>query len=310
MSEKPKLIVIAGPTASGKTAAAIALANKLNCPILSADSRQFFQEMTIGTAKPSQTELSKVQHVFIDHLSVFQDYSAGAFERDALHFLKAHFLQNKFAVLCGGSGLYIDALCYGMDDLPKDQKIRAHLNGEFDALGLQPLLQELHIKDPEYYALCDLQNHRRVIRALEVIRASGSKMSDHQSNAKIQRNFDIHYFVLDWQRDLLYERINKRVDIMMNNGLLEEAQALVDYKNKASLQTVGYQEIFDFMAGKHDLSRAVELIKQNSRRYAKRQITWFKKNPDAIWLHCQEHQDLAQHLAHEIMRHVSIRVKR
>lgn len=309
MSEKPKLIVVAGPTASGKTATAIALANMLQCAILSADSRQFFHEMSIGTAKPNHEEMAQAQHVFIDHLSVVNDYSAGAFERDALHFLAEYYQQNKVAILCGGSGLYIDALCYGMDDLPKNHIIRKQLNDAFDAHGLAPLLQELHSKDAAYYAYCDLQNPRRVIRALEVIRASGKKMSDYQQHAKKARDFDIHYFVLHWQRDLLYNRINQRVDLMIENGLLEEAKVLVPFKDRTALQTVGYQEIFEFLDGKYTLHRAIELIKQNSRRYAKRQTTWFKKNPDAIWLNCQDHQEIAQELAQEMMTHITSNFK-
>jgi tRNA dimethylallyltransferase len=305
MSDKPKLIVIAGPTASGKTAAAIALAQKLQCPILSADSRQFFQEMTIGTAKPTPDELRQAEHVFVGHLSVAEDYSAGKFERDSLQYLQEHFKKSKVAILCGGSGLYIDALCFGMDALPKNESIREKLNIEFDIYGLERLQQELLLSDPAYYHSCDLQNHRRVIRALEVIRASGKKMSEYQQKKRKNRDFEVHYFVLNWERETLYQRINQRVDQMMQNGLLEEVQALVNYRQKAALQTVGYQEIFDYFDGVRDIQHAVESIKQNSRRYAKRQMTWFKKNPDAVWVTCKQHPDQEQNIAQLILDHLS-----
>jgi tRNA dimethylallyltransferase len=281
----PHLIVIGGPTASGKTTAAIHLATFLNCPILSADSRQFFKEMSIGTAKPTATELKQAQHFFIDNKSIEEDYSAGQFEKDALDVLQEIFKTHQYAILVGGSGLYIDALCKGMDDLPKDPEIRALYNTKFEAAGIEVLQEELHKLDPEYYANCDNQNPVRLIRALEIITTSGKKMSEHHSHSKKQRPFTCHHIVLTWPREVLYERINQRVDLMMQQGLLQEVESLLPYREKNALQTVGYQELFDYLDGHFDMKRAVELIKQNSRRYAKRQITWFKRNPDALWLH-------------------------
>jgi tRNA dimethylallyltransferase len=287
----PRLIVIGGPTASGKTHAAIQLAKFLNCSILSADSRQFFKEMSIGTAKPTVQEINQVTHYFIDNLSIEQDYSAGQFEKEALDLLDKLFKNNEYAILVGGSGLYIDALCKGMDDLPKDPKIRKQLNQKLESEGIEALQEELKLLDSEYYDSCDNQNPVRLIRAIEIIQISGKKMAEHHTHTQKKRPFTCHHLVLDWQREMLYERINKRVDIMMQQGLVEEVQALLPYRQKNALQTVGYQEIFDFLDKKIDLDRAVELIKQNSRRYAKRQITWFKRNPDALWLHPSEFEN-------------------
>jgi tRNA dimethylallyltransferase len=280
----PHLIVIGGPTASGKTAAAIQLANFLNCPILSADSRQFFKEMSIGTAKPTKDELAQAQHFFIDNKSIEEDYSAGQFEKDALDLLDEIFKTHKYAILVGGSGLYIDALCKGMDDLPKDPEIRAFYNAKFEAEGIEGLQEELNKLDPEYYSSCDNQNPVRLIRALEIITISGKKMHEHHSHSEKKRPFSCHHIVLTWPREVLYERINQRVDIMIESGLLEEVKSLLPYREKNALQTVGYQELYDYLDGKIDLKRAIELIKQNSRRYAKRQITWFKRNSEALWV--------------------------
>jgi tRNA dimethylallyltransferase len=287
----PHLIVIGGPTASGKTNAAIQLAKSLNCPILSADSRQFFKEMSIGTAKPTAAELTQAQHYFIDNKGIEEEYSAGQFEKDALELLDQIFKTNDYAILVGGSGLYIDALCKGLDDLPKDPKIREQLNQTLDSAGIEALQEELKKLDPEYYDSCDNQNPVRLIRAIEIIRISGKRMAEYHTHTKKKRPFTCHHLVLDWPREILYERINKRVDIMMQQGLVEEVRALLPYRQKNALQTVGYQEIFDFFDGKIDMDRAVELIKQNSRRYAKRQITWFKRNPDALWLHPSEFEN-------------------
>ena len=280
----PHLIVIGGPTASGKTQAAIQLAQHLSCPILSADSRQFFREMNIGTAKPSAEELRQAEHYFIDNKSIKEEYSAGQFEKEALEILEKIFKKSEFAILVGGSGLYIDALCKGMDDLPKDPVVRAYYNKKLELEGIEILQTELQKRDLEYYKNCDNQNPIRLIRALEIIQLSGKKMSEHYTNTHKKRPFSSHHLVLDWPREKLYERINKRVDLMIEAGLLDEVKALLPYRDKNALQTVGYQEIFDYLDGNADLNRAIELIKQNSRRYAKRQITWFKRNPDALWV--------------------------
>lgn len=287
----PHLIVIGGPTASGKTKAAIRLALYLKCPILSADSRQFFREMSIGTAKPSTEELAQAQHYFIDNKSIEEDYSAGEFEKEALMLLEQIFTQHNHAILVGGSGLYIDALCKGIDDLPKDAQVRAHLNDILKTQGLEVLQQELKEKDPDYYEICDYQNPIRVIRALEIIEISGKKMNEQHSHQSKKRPFQSHSLVLDWPREKLYERINQRVDLMLEQGLVDEVKALLPYRQKNALQTVGYQEIFEYLDGNIDLNRAVELIKQNSRRYAKRQVTWFKRNPDALWVNPEDFEN-------------------
>lgn len=287
----PHVIVIGGPTASGKTKAAIRLAQHLKCPILSADSRQFFREMSIGTAKPSHEELMQAKHYFINNKSIEESYSAGDFEKEALELLEEIFAQHNYAILVGGSGLYIDALCKGMDDLPKDAQMREHFNEVLKTQGLEALQKALKEKDPDYYEICDNQNPVRVIRALEIIEISGKKMNEHHTHQSKKRSFQCHYLVLDWPREKLYERINHRVDLMMEEGLLDEVKSLMTYRQKNALQTVGYQEIFDYLDGKFDLNRAIELIKQNSRRYAKRQVTWFKRNPDALWVKTKDFEN-------------------
>lgn len=279
-----ELIVIGGPTASGKTRAAIVLANHLNCPILSADSRQFYREMSIGTAKPNAEELAQATHFFINNKSIKDDYSAGDYQRDALEMLDGLFLKHKHIILVGGSGLYIDAVCRGMDDLPKSDTLRKTMNTIFERDGLGGLQVELKNCDPEYYEKCDNQNPIRVIRALEIIRLTGKTMAAVFAQNHVKRNFTTRLFILDLSREALYSRINSRVDAMFEQGLLHEAMELLPYKNKNALQTVGYKELFDFFDEKIDFNRAVELIKQNSRRYAKRQITWFKRYEDALWI--------------------------
>ena len=282
------LLVIGGPTASGKTKAAIALAKHLKCPILSADSRQFFREMNIGTAKPSREELAQAEHYFINNKSIEEDFSAGAFEREVLTLLDELFLKHDYVILVGGSGLYIDAVCKGMDELPKSDELRETLNIKFKQLGLAELQKDLKALDPAYYSTCDNQNPVRVIRALELIQLTGKTMDAVFTQQGPKRNFSTQLLVLDLPRNELYERINLRVDFMMEQGLIKEAEQLIPYKHKNALQTVGYKELFDYFDGKIDIEQAVELIKQNSRRYAKRQITWFKRYEDAIWLHPKE----------------------
>jgi tRNA dimethylallyltransferase len=287
----PELIVIGGPTASGKTKAAIQLAKFLNCPILSCDSRQFFREMSIGTAKPTKEELSQARHFFIDHKSIEEAYSSGEFEKDALLLLEELFQAHKHVILVGGSGLYIDAVCKGMDKLPKSQKLRDQLNAELAAYGLGYLQNQLKRLDPDYYQQCDIQNPIRIIRALEIIRLSGKTIAENWSQKFEIRPFSVRYVVLNLPREELYRRINQRVELMLEQGLLQEAKSLERYKHKNALQTVGYQELFDYFEGKITLQRAIELIKQNSRRYAKRQITWFKRYENALWVHPNKFED-------------------
>lgn len=280
-----ELIVIGGPTASGKTQAAIQLAQFLNCPILSADSRQFFKEMNIGTAKPNNTELQLAEHYFINNKSINEEYSAGNFERDALALLDKLFKKHPKIILVGGSGLYIDAVCIGMDNLPKSHDLRHELNDFYHKEGLLSIQNRLRERDPEYFLNCDNQNPIRVLRALEIILLSGKTMAENFNNTPNKRTFTVRHVILDWKREKLYERINSRVDHMIREGLLHEVSQLLTFKEKNALQTVGYKELFEHLDGKIDLEKAIELIKQNTRRYAKRQITWFKKYQNALWVH-------------------------
>jgi tRNA dimethylallyltransferase len=278
MSEKKQLIVIGGPTASGKTGVAIQLAQAFNTCILSADSRQFYREMSIGTAKPSPEELQQAPHHFINSLSIHDSYSVGDYERDALALLQELFQKKSKVILTGGSGLFIRAVCEGLDEFPDvpEETLKA-ITQLYENEGLSALQQRLKKLDPDYYQEVDLQNSRRLIRALSVCKASGRPFSSFRQGGKKTRPFQPFYISLEWERTQLYERINRRVDQMMAEGLLEEAQQLHPHRHLKSLQTVGYQELFDYFDGLHSLDRAVELIKQNTRRYAKRQLTWFRK---------------------------------
>jgi len=281
---KPTLITVCGPTASGKTSLAIDLAKWLKTEIISFDSRQFYKELLIGSAPPSPEELEQVKHHFIQHLNINQPYNAGNFERDALAFLDNHFKTNNTVIAVGGSGMYIKALTDGFDELPAETNaVREELNQIHKENGLAPLLEELLEKDPEYYKVVDRQNHVRVIRAIEVIRISGKPFSDQRNNNKKERNFNTIKIGIDYPREALYERINKRVDIMMDDGLIEEVKSLHPYKNQNALQTVGYKELFMYLDGNWDFDFAVSEIKKNSRRYAKRQVTWFKKDEEIKW---------------------------
>jgi tRNA dimethylallyltransferase len=282
---KPLLIAICGPTASGKTALSIELAKWLGTEILSFDSRQFYKELQIGAAPPSPEEQAQVKHHFIQHISVKQDYNAGQYERDAIVFLGKYFQNKKNIVTVGGSGMYIKALEEGFDDLPDNvQEVRTELNSLFAEKGIEPLQKELAEKDPVYFAEVDQQNHVRLIRALEVIRTSGKTYSEQRSKPKKDRPFTTIKIGVDYPREELYKRINLRVDLMMEAGLLEEAKNLYPLKAMNSLQTVGYTELFKFFDGEWDLEFAVSEIKKNSRRYAKRQMTWFRKDTNIHWI--------------------------
>jgi tRNA dimethylallyltransferase len=285
--QRPLLISIVGPTATGKTDLSVDLAEHLGTEILSADSRQFFREMEIGTAKPSKEQQRRVRHHFIDSLSIHDDYSAGRFETDALQVLEEVFFKSKYAVMVGGSGLYLSAAWEGMDEMPPiDQGIRLELNDIFRNQGLEPLLAELLDKDPVYYGQVDRKNHQRVIRALEMIRATGHPFSAFRKDRHtvVNRPFDLLKIGLQMDKEELDERIDERMDAMISKGLFEEARGLFPYRGLNALQTVGYQEIFGFLAGEYEQDEAIRLLKRNSRRYAKRQMTWFRKYPDIHWL--------------------------
>lgn len=278
-----KLIVIAGPTASGKTKLSVGLAKQLNCPIISADSRQFYKEMTIGTAKPSKEEMNGVSHYFINSNSINEPLTAGQFETEALELIEELFKTHEQLILVGGSGMFIDAVVFGTDRIPHSKEIRDKWNSIFETHGLPYLQEQLKAKDPEYFAQVDIKNPVRLIRALEVIEITSEKYSELRQNTT-QRSFITFYFVIEHPRELLYERINARVEQMIKNGLVEEVKQLVDYKNTQPLNTVGYKEIFEYLDGNLSLERAIELIKKNTRNYAKRQLTWFKRVKNAVWI--------------------------
>lgn len=281
-----KLIVIGGPTASGKTSLAIQLARHFDCAILSADSRQFYKQMSIGTAKPAPIELSQAAHYFIDSLDIMQDYSVGDFERDALHLLKDLFQKSDYAILVGGSGLYHKALCEGLDEMPDvDEKAKEKVEKLFEENGMEGLQNELKTLDYEYFTKVDIANKQRVMRALSVCYSTGKTFTEFRKQNKKPRFFKSLYFCTDLARDILYKKINHRVDVMLNDGLIEEAKSLYEFKDKNALQTVGYKELFDFWDGVYpDLATAIDKIKQHSRNYAKRQITWFKHQGNYLFV--------------------------
>ena len=284
-----KLIVILGPTASGKTSLAIELAKWLGTEIISADSRQVFREMNIGTAKPTHDQLEAVRHHLIGHVSISENYNAGRFEKEALEVLSLLFKTRRNVILAGGSGLYINTLCHGLDEIPdSDPEIRESLKDRFNRQGIRYLQESLKIADHDYYEIVDLANPNRLIRALEVIEITGKPYSAFRKGQKIIRGFDILKIGLDVPRNELIERINKRTDEMMGCGLLEEVRSLLPFRSCDALNTVGYKELFDYLDGKCTLKEAVEKIKINTRRYAKRQMTWFRKDPEIHWINPQK----------------------
>lgn len=284
MATAKTLVCVVGPTAVGKTAVGIRLAQHFQTAVLSADSRQFYREMTIGTAKPSDQELAMVPHYFINSHQITDDYSAGDFERDALSLLAELFLHQDVVVLVGGSGLFVRALCYGLDDLPKPLPgVRDRLNDLYNQRGLEHLQALLKQADPIYFDEMDNQNPQRVMRALEVYESTGMPFSHFRRGRAVERPFNVLTLGLDTDRDVLYQRINSRVDAMVAAGLLKEVESLLPYRHKPPLLTVGYAELFDYLDGKCTLVQAVERIKQNTRRYAKRQLTWFRKDKTTVW---------------------------
>lgn len=279
------LVVIVGPTASGKTALAIELAKKLKTEIISADSRQFYREMAIGTAKPTAIELSQAKHHFVDSHSVTDYFSVGEFERQGLELLENLFKIHDTVIMVGGSGLYIKAICEGFDELPPSPpEIRLEINRAYEEKGIAYLQHQLKLKDPDYYEQVDLNNPRRLIRAMEVIESTGIPFSSFRKSQLTPRSFNCVKIGIDLPREVLYERINQRVDAMISQGLEEEVYSLLPYRDLNALSTVGYSEFFDYFDGKTDLNTAIILIKQNTRRFAKRQLTWFRKDKDIRWI--------------------------
>ena len=279
------LLAVVGPTAIGKTSLGIQLAKYFNTEIISADSRQFFKEMEIGTAVPTAQELSEAPHNFIQHKSIFEPYSVGDFEKEAIALLANLFQRKEIVVMVGGSGLYVDAVISGLDEFPQvDPKIREDLNLKLKEKGLASLQKELEQRDPEYYKTVDLDNPHRLIRALEVSIAANKPYSSFLNQPKKTRPFKSLYIGIEAPREIIYERINARVDLMMEAGLLEEARKLYPHKNLNALQTVGYKELFEYIDGHCSLEFAVSEIKKNTRRFAKRQLTWLRKNEDILWV--------------------------
>ena len=297
MLDKNFLIVVGGPTASGKTGFAIRLAQHFQTAIVSSDSRQFYKEMTIGTAKPSAEELAQAPHYLINSISIEQYYSVGDFERDALKLLEQLFEKHQVIILAGGSGLFINALCQGLDHFPAvPSEIKIQIEQEYEEKGLKWLQEQIRVHDPAYFTEVDIQNPHRLMRALCVCRASGQPF---RKGGEASRNFTPIYLQMNWLRPQLYARINKRVDLMMTEGLLAEAKLLYPKKNLSALQTVGYQEHFSYFDGHISQGEAVALIKRNSRRYAKRQLTWarrdgfWKKFHPNDWEHCLDYLKLS-----------------
>jgi len=279
-----KLITISGPTASGKTYLSIKLASYLECSIISCDSRQFYKEMSIGTAVPTQLELSKIKHYCIQHKSIFDTYTVGDFRHETLLLLKKLFQNKDYVIITGGSGLYMDSIVKGIDFFPEINKnVREELNYNFNLKGIKYLQEQLSRLDPIYFSTVDINNQRRLIRALEVCISSGKPYSSFLNKRKNDYDFNIESFAIKTNRDVLYEKINTRVDKMIEAGLIDEAKKLFKHKNLNPLNTVGYKEIFEFIEKKVSLEQSIEKIKQNTRRYAKRQITWLK-NKDYKWI--------------------------
>jgi len=284
------LITIIGPTAIGKTSLSIALAQHFGCEIISCDSRQFFKEMYIGTAVPSEDELASATHHFIQNKSIFDNYSVGDFEKEALEKLDELFAKNNIQIMVGGSGLYVDAVLKGFDEFPDiEDGVRTEINSKFDALGIEFLQHKLQELDPNYYNKLEkenpqtLQNPQRMKRFVEVCIGSGLPYSSFIGKRKNERNFTPIIIGLESDREIMYDRINQRVDLMFEAGLVEEVKQLLPHKDRNALQTVGYRELFDYLEGKSTLEFAAAQIKQNTRRFAKRQMTWFKRTENAVW---------------------------
>lgn len=293
MADKENLILIVGPTAVGKTSLCLNLAKKFNTEIVSCDSRQFYREMNLGTAKPTPEELQQVPHHLINSLSIEDEYDVRKFENDALEILAEIFKKNSIALMTGGSGLYADAITKGLDEIPDvDPEIRKSIISEFEKKGLEWLQSEIEKVDPEYHQLVDRQNPQRLMRALEVFRGTGLKFSSFRVKKKAIRPFSIIKIGLERDREDLYQRIDLRMDQMVNSGLFDEADALFGKRHLNALQTVGYSEIFGYLEGKYNREEAIRLLKRNSRRYAKRQMTWFRRDSEIKWFHPEQQEEI------------------
>ncbi len=291
------LIVVVGPTAVGKTNVAVKLAKKFNTAILNADSRQVYKEMDIGTAKPGLAEMAGVRHYFVSDRSLKKPINAGIFEREAISILEKEFLEKDTVILSGGSGLYVNAVCDGFDNLPEiDPGIRKLLNSRLDKNGLTSMTEELKESDPQYASEVDLKNPHRVIRALEIIQSTGRPYSSFRKKEFKKRWFDTIKIGLELDRALLNDKIETRMDKMIDQGLFEEAKALYKFKDLDPLQTVGYREVFGYMEEEYSYEEAIRLLKRNSRRYAKRQLTWFRKDSEIKWFEPNEIAEMAEYV--------------
>lgn len=279
------LKVIIGPTGIGKTAYALQVAEEHGCPILNADSRQIYKDIPIGTAAPTAEEMARVRHYFVGTLRLDQYYSAAQYEQEAMHLLEELFKQHDTVVLSGGSMMYVDAVCKGIDDIPTvDEETRSLLKQRYEQEGLDPLVEELRLLDPQYYNECDKRNPKRVVHALEICYMTGRPFSAFRVKKEVRRPFHIEKIGLQRPRPILFDRINRRVDLMMEQGLLEEAKRVLPYRTFNSLNTVGYKELFNYLDGEWTLDFALDKIRRNSRVYAKKQMTWYKKDPDVKWV--------------------------
>jgi len=298
----PTLLVILGPTGVGKTNISLRLAEHFGCPIVSSDSRQFYRELKIGTAAPTDEQLRRVQHYFIGSHSIFDEYNAGQYEQDAIQLLDELFQKRDVVMLVGGSMMYIDAVCNGMDDIPTvDAETRAYWQKQYADFGLEYIQKELKRLDPVHYEQVDLQNPKRIIHALEICSMTGKPYSDLRTGERKQRNFNILKIGLNRPRPELYERINQRVDEMMAEGLLQEAEQFYPFKQLNTLNTVGYKELYEYLDGTWTLDFAVNMIKQDSRRYAKRQLTWFNRDKEIKWFEPEEEERILEYITNNLL---------
>ena len=292
------LIVITGPTAVGKTDLCMEIAGRFDIPIINADSRQLFRELRIGTASPTPEQLAKVRHYFVGTLNIGDYYSASMYEQDVMALLGQLFKTSDYALLSGGSMMYIDAVCNGIDDIPTvDEKTRTLMKRRLAEEGLEKLVEELRCIDPEHYEVVDRQNPRRVVHALEICHMTGQTYTSFRKAEKKQRPFEIIKIGLNREREELYNRINSRVDSMMEQGLLKEAEEMLPYRQANALNTVGYKELFSYFDGIWELDEAVERIKGNTRRYARKQLTWFKRDQQMKWFHPDEQEQIMKYIS-------------
>ena len=299
-SSDKTLIVITGPTAVGKTRLCLDIAKHFDIPIINADSRQIYKELNIGTARPSEEEMREVKHYFVGMLGLDYYYSASLFEQQVLELLERLFRDNDYALMAGGSMMYIDAVCDGIDDIPTiDDETRATMKRRLQEEGLERLCEELQRLDPEYYEIVDRQNPKRVVHALEICTMTGRTYTSYRKREKKERPFRIVKIGLNRPREELYDRINQRVDQMMQQGLLDEAKALYPMRQMNALNTEGYKELFDYLDGRWPLEEAVERIKGNTRRYARKQLTWYKKDPQIRWFHPDEKEQIISYISQD-----------